>query len=369
MDILVIGGTGPSGPLIVNGLVDRGHRVTILHTGRHEVDTLPPQSVVPHIHADPFDETSFRDGLGDRTFDVVFAMYGRLRMTTEVLAGRTPRLFSIGGVPVYRGFANAADCVPAGMRIPSRESDAGVGDEAAEKIREIWASEQMVFERHPEATHFRYPYIYGPNQVIPREWPIVRRALDRRPHLIVPDGGLTLFSAAFVENAAHAVLMAVDQIDRSAGRSYNVADDYQFSVAQVAEIVMDVVGHRMELVSLPDGSAKSALGILQNDTSHHRVVDTSLIRDELGYRDLVDPEVALRRTIAWQIEHLAPNPAEAENLIEDPFDYAAEDCLVELQRRFVAEAAAVAFNAEPGYTSGYYGPKPNPAGARRSCRG
>ena len=36
MDILVIGGTGPSGPLIVNGLVERGHSVTILHTGRHE---------------------------------------------------------------------------------------------------------------------------------------------------------------------------------------------------------------------------------------------------------------------------------------------------------------------------------------------
>jgi nucleoside-diphosphate-sugar epimerase len=67
MDILVIGGTGPSGPLIVNGLHERGHQVTILHTGKHEVDTLPPQSAVPHIHADPFDEASFRDGIGGRT--------------------------------------------------------------------------------------------------------------------------------------------------------------------------------------------------------------------------------------------------------------------------------------------------------------
>ena len=369
MDVLVIGGTGPSGPLIVNGLVDRGHRVTILHTGRHEVDTLPPQSVVPHIHADPFDETSFRAGIGAQTFDVVFAMYGRLRMTTEVLVGRTPRLFSIGGVPVYRGFGNAADNVPAGMRLPSREDDAGIGEESAEKIRKIWASERMVFERHPDATHFRYPYIYGPNQVIPREWPIVRRALDRRPHLIVADSGLTIMSAAFVGNAAHAVLLAVDQIDRSAGRSYNVADDYQFTIAQLAELVMDEVGHRMELVSLPDGSARPASSTLHNDTAHHRMVDASLIRNELGYRDLVDPEVALRSTIRWQIEHLAPDAAAAEHLLEDPFDYAAEDRLVELQRRLVTEAAAVQFSAEPGYTSGYYGPKPNPAGDRRSFRG
>lgn len=369
MDILVIGGTGPSGPLIVNGLVDRGHRVTVLHSGRHEVDTLPPESVVPHIHCDPFDEASFRDGLGARTFDVVFAMYGRLRMTTEVLVGRTPRLFSIGGVPVYKGFANAADTMPTGMRVGMRESDGGVGDEASDKIRKIWQSEEMVFERHPDATHFRYPYIYGPNQVLPREWPIVKRVLDRRPHLVLPDGGLTLFSHAYVENAAHAVLLAVEQIDRSAGRSYNVTDEYLLTVAQVAELVMDELGHQMEIVSVPDGpAARAALSIIQNDTSHHRVVDASLIREELGYRDIVDPIEAHRRTIRWQVENLGVESAHVDNLLEDPYDYAVEDRLVELQRRFVADAAALSFSSEPGYTSGYYGPRPNPAGARKSFR-
>jgi nucleoside-diphosphate-sugar epimerase len=369
MDILVIGGTGPSGPLIVNGLFERGHRVTVLHTGRHEVDTLPPRSAVPHIHADPFDEASFRAGLGDRTFDVVFAMYGRLRMVTEVLVGRTPRLFSIGGVPVYRGFANSAECFPTGMRVPCREQDAGVSDDAGPKIGRIWQSEQLVFDRHPHATHFRYPYIYGPNQVLPREWPIVRRALDRRPHLLVADGGLTVFSQAFVENAAHAVLLAVDQIDRSAGRSYNVADDYLVTVAQLAELIMDEVGHRMELISVPDEAARPARGILQNDSAHHRVVDAGLIRAELGYRDPVDPIEGLRRTIRWQVEHLGPDSSAVDGLIEDPYDYAAEDRLVELQRRFVSDAAAVAFRTEPGYTSGYYGPRANPAGLRRSFRG
>ena len=297
MDVLVIGGTGPSGPLIVNGLFERGHQVTILHTGAHEVDTIPPQSAVPHIHADPFDEVSFRDGLGERTFDVVFAMYGRLRMITDVLVGRTPRVFSIGGIPVYRGFYNSTDCFPSGMRIMSDEAAAGVGEESAPKIRRIWESEQMVFERHPDATHFRYPYIYGPNQVLPREWPIIRRALDRRRHLIMADGGLTLLTHAFVENAAHAVMLAVDQIDRSAGRSYNVSDDYLLSVAQVAEIVMDELGHHMEILSLPHSVARPAYAVLQTDTAHHRVVDASLIRTELGYRDLVDPIEALRRTI------------------------------------------------------------------------
>ncbi len=84
---------------------------------------------------------------------------------------------------------------------------------------------------------------------------------------------------------------------------------------------------------------------------------------------LVDPIEAHRRTIRWQLEHLARNSAEVDRVLEDPYDYAAEDELVALQRRFMADAAAVRFSSEPGFTSGYYGPVPNPAGARRSMRG
>ena len=49
MKALVIGGTGPSGPYIVNGLLDRGYEVTILHGGQHEVEFAQP---VEHIHTE-----------------------------------------------------------------------------------------------------------------------------------------------------------------------------------------------------------------------------------------------------------------------------------------------------------------------------
>jgi hypothetical protein len=165
------------------------------------------------------------------------------------------------------------------------------------------------------------------------------------------------------------VLLAVEQIDRSAGRSYNISDDYLLTLAQVAEVVMDEVGHRMELISMPDAAARPARSMLHTDNAGHRVVDASLIRDELGYRDVVDPVEALRRTIRWQVANLAGKSAAVDHLAEDPYDYEAEDRLVALQQRFMAEAAAVTFTAEPGYSSGYYGSRPNPAGARRSFRG
>lgn len=369
MDILVIGGTGPTGPFIVNGLVERGHRVTILHSGRHEVDSLPPESVVPHLHADAFDEAAFRDALGERHFDVVFAMYGRLRAIAQVLVGRTARLFSIGGIAVYEGFSDPeCDVFPRGVRIPAHEDGPLAGPEAARKIRKIRESEEVVFEHHPNATHLRYPYIFGPHQILPREWPLIRRALDKRPYLILPDGGLSLMSSSFATNAAHAVLLAFDRESVSSGQIYNVADERQFDLQMVAQLVADELKHEWEILSLPHAVAYPAYPLLQNHSSSHRIVDAAKIRSELGYHDLVDPESALRETIRWQRDHLHGNAATIERNLQDPFDYAAEDALVARYRDFAAACEAVGFESRPGYSYGYYGPRDNPGGSRGSYR-
>jgi nucleoside-diphosphate-sugar epimerase len=41
MRALVIGGTGPTGHFIVNGLRKRGYAVAMLHSGRHELSEIP----------------------------------------------------------------------------------------------------------------------------------------------------------------------------------------------------------------------------------------------------------------------------------------------------------------------------------------
>ena len=93
MNVLVIGGTGPTGPYVVNGLLERGHKVTILHRGTHEVEFIEP---VEHLHGDPHFKETLEETLGNRTFDLVVGMYGRTRYVTEVIKGRTPRFIAIG---------------------------------------------------------------------------------------------------------------------------------------------------------------------------------------------------------------------------------------------------------------------------------
>lgn len=364
MEALVIGGTGPTGPHIVGGLAERGYEVTILHTGRHESPDIPAQ--VRHIHTDPFSADAVADALGAGEYDLALVMYGRLRVLAPLLAGRVGRFLSIGGVAAYAGFSEPRDLSPAGMVVPTPEDGAtAAADEPLDKVRRIVETEAVVFDHHPGATHLRYPLLYGPRQLVPREWSIVRRCLDGRPFLIVPDGGLTLETVCYGENAATAVLCAVDRPEAAAGRVYNVGDSELLTLAQTAEVIADELGHRWELVSMPVELATPARPMLRHWSSRHRVVDTTRIRAELGYRDAVPPLEALARTARWLAEHPVPPGDRVERVLQDPFDYAAEDQLVAAWRRAMSELVPLAGASAAGYSGAYYGREPNPGGGRR----
>ena len=354
---LVIGGTGPTGPFVVDGLRSRGYEVTILHTGRHELDEIPAD--VAHIHTDPFDGEATAEALGAATFDLAIVMYGRLRVLAPLLAGRVGRIITIGGVGAVRGWVDPGDLFPTSMTVPAPvEAPLAEADEPIGKIRRIVETEQLVFDHHPDAIHLRYPMLYGPRQLIPREWPILRRALDRRPALILADGGLTLKSASYVANAAHAVLCAVDARGSVSG-IYNVADSRALTLRQIAEVLADEVGHTFAVVSVPAELAAPARPLVMHWSTGHRVVNTLPLRTELGYDDVIEPEEGLRRTARWLVDN--PPDGQVERLLQDPFDYVAEDVFLERWQASIAAFEPPAFTSEPGYGAAYYGRLPNPA--------
>ena len=355
MKTLVIGGTGPTGHFIVNGLIERGHAVTILHTGRHEVAEIPAQ--VEHVHTDPFDGDALGAALSGRTFDLTIATYGRLRTTCEVLKGKTDRFISVGGVPAYRGYSNPAVLTPNGLPVPVAEDWAKSMDRSEdEKGYRVFRSEGVVFEHHPTATHFRYPLVYGPYQLVPREWCIVRRIRDRRPFIVVPDGGLTLHHCGYAANVAHAVLLAVDKPGAASGQVYNCADSDALTVRQVVDVVAAALGHPWDVVSIPYELAACARPLVAQPTNTHRVFDLAKLKSELGYADVVPASEALAHTARWLIEHQPRPGGPEERNLQDPFDYAAEDSLVAAWRRTLAEFPNVSYAVEPGYTSAYSGP-------------
>jgi nucleoside-diphosphate-sugar epimerase len=350
---LVIGGTGPTGPFVVTGLEQRGFAVTMLHTGRHE---LPELMHLEHLHTSPHDIDQLSAAVGGRSWDVVVATYGRLRDIAALFAARCDQFVSVGGAPVYRGFFDADRWQPPGLPVPTAE-DAPTSEEADDgKSYRIRRTEELLFERIPRAAHFRYPLVYGPRQPAPREWSIVRRALDGRPHIVVPDGGLTLMAAGYVENLAHAVLLAVDHPDAAAGQVFNAADEENLTIAQIVDLVAEELGHRWEVVSMPWDLAVPARPLVQQHRTTHRVLDVGKLRARLGYRDLVPARLAVRRTARWLAEHRPEPGGIEERILEDPFDYANEDRLVASWKAALATVVMPDWPEQPGLGVAYGGP-------------
>jgi nucleoside-diphosphate-sugar epimerase len=362
--VLVIGGTGPTGIPIVQGLVDRGWDVTILHRGTHERAETP--SVVAHLHHDPYDADDLRRALEGRTYDVIIAMYGRLRRIAELTVGKTGRFVSVGGVPAIRGWMNPFLFEPNGLPVPAAEHHPTVREPAEdEKGYRVAQTEEAVFRHHPAAAHFRYPYVYGPHQVVPREWSIVRRILDGRSRIVVADDGLTLHHHGYTENLAHAVLLGVEQPDAAAGKVFNAADEEVLSVRQVVELCASALEHDLEIVSMPWDLATPARPLLAQPLPTHRVLDLTRLKAVLGYRDVLPARDAIARTARWLAAHPIAPGAQEEKVLTDPFDYAAEDQLMDAWLALRSAMPPVPFTTEPGFGLAYSGPGGRPRSRAR----
>jgi len=335
--------------------------VTILHRGTHERDETP--AAVHHLHCDPYDDAALERALDGPSFDLLIAMYGRLRSIARVSAGKVGAFVSVGGVPAYRGWMNPWLFDPPGVPVPVTEDAPEVtapGED--EKGYRIVRTERAVFEHHPNAVHFRYPYVYGPYQLAPREWSIVRRVLDGRERIVVADDGLTLHHHGYTENLAHAVLLAVDDPTAAGGQVFNAADEEVLSVRQVIELVAAALGHTFEVISMPCDLAVPARPLLGQPLPTHRVLDLTKVRTRLGYRDVLPARDAVADTARWLAEHPHQPGGTEEMVLTDPFDYAAEDRLIDAWLAARASVAPLAdgFTTPPGYGLAYSGPGGRP---------
>jgi nucleoside-diphosphate-sugar epimerase len=350
MNALVIGGTGPSGPHIVNGLIERGYEVAVLHGGQHEAEFVQP---VEHIHTDPHFAETLASALDGRSFDVSIATYGRIRLIAEELKGKTQRLITVSGGMLYAPRSDPRwGPLGAPAAIPE-DSPVTVDPDGPRLPYMIWVTEQTVLQAHTEghynATIFRYPGIYGPGAPANPEWSIVRRALDGRRQLIV-GAGRGAGRRAFGQNAAHAVLLGVDKPNESAGQVYNVGEESQYSQSQVARFIGGLMGHEWELVELPPSLAARVYRGGSAQAGPGTEMDITKIRTELGYRDVVGVAEALTRSTEWLVENRPEPGGEIEQQLGDPFAYDAEDELIRAYTEGIAEAESVEF---PEVNSGH----------------
>jgi len=337
MKALVIGGTGFTGPYIINGLIDRGYEVTIMHRGVHETEDIPLE--VEHIHGDPHWPEPIQEALEGRFFDVIVSTHGRLRYVAEAAKGHTERLISIGGEAVFKGWLRVSNPHMYQNLGPSPvpvDEDSWLEDRGFDHfVDKMLETEDFLTESHKagyyNATHFRYAMGYGPRHLAPAEWCIVRRILDGRKEFVLPNNGQVIVCKGFGENEAHGVLLALDKPDASAGQIYNISDETKLTNRQWVELICRTMGYEFEFVDMPLSFVQPGHLCAYPPAlmfPYHEVMDITKVQTQLGYRQIVPTEKAVEISVKWLLDH-PPKPGRVEEQnLSDPFDYEEDDRVI-----------------------------------------
>jgi len=340
MRILIIGGTNFMGPLVVRSLSEQGHEVIVFHRGQTQTD-LP--SEVKEILGDRRSLNEKAVQLQRLAPEVVLDMIPFTEQdalhVTNIFSGIAHRLVAISSQDVYRAFGrvNGKETGPV-ESIPITEESAlrhNLYPYRGETLRtqndpkrwqddydKILVERVVMSDANLTGTILRLPMVYGPGDYQHRLFSYLKRMDDKRPAILLDEAEAQWrWTHGYVGNVADAIALAVTD-QRSAGQIYNIGEPFTFTMADWVALIGKIAGWQGRVVTVQHGRLPEPLR-WEINAEQDIVVDTSRLRRELGYKERVDIEEALRRTVAWE----RANPPKELDLRE--FDYLTEDTFLE----------------------------------------
>ena len=298
--VIILGGTGFVGPHVVRALDRAGHDVTLYHSGRTEAD-LP--TTVRHVHG-RFDELAEHvDGLRALEADVVLDMIPYVREDVarlRLFAGHAERGVAVSSMDVYRAFGRAVGTEPGEPDpLPLTEDSPLRTVVVDEKYDKVGVEEEAAAIEGLPVTIVRLPAVHGPGDGQHRLRGYVRAMDAGEPQIRIQQGvDEWRWLRGYVEDMGHAVALAVAEPE-AAGRTYHVAYERSLSEREWVQEIARVHGWAGDVVAVPAEELPEEERA-QIDPRQSFDVDSSRIRDELGYAERVDFDEALRRTIEWE---------------------------------------------------------------------
>jgi nucleoside-diphosphate-sugar epimerase len=327
MRILVLGGTRFIGPRVVERLVALGHEVAVFHRGQ---TTSPTPAVVRHVQGDRCrlaeHAAEFHRLAPDVVVDMIAFTERDARSLVSTFRGLAGRAVVLSSGDTYRAYGvftgleqGPLESTPLKEDAPLRQTlyvhrAATSGpDDPTYDYEKILVERVVLADASLPGTVLRLPMVYGPGDYQHRLAPYLRRMVDGR-QTIVLDDGLARWRClrGYVEDVAAAIALAVTD-PRAARRVYNVAELTAYTEAEWVARIAEAAGWGGKIVTAPRGRLPVSF-----NTDQDLVTDSSRIRAELGYVEVVAPGEALRQTVAW----------ERKNLPDQSLDYAAEDAVI-----------------------------------------
>ncbi|MFC7204247.1 NAD-dependent epimerase/dehydratase family protein [Haloferax namakaokahaiae] len=246
---LVIGGTRFIGRHLVEDLLDNDYDVTIFNRGNHD-NPFSDDPRVQHIQGDRKDDEALRTAKltvePDAVFDCVAYHPGDVVSAVDTFTDVDAYVYISSGaaygteeIPKREGVAQLCDCSDEQAQ---SDSDESYGPRKAE-------GDRVVFEaasRGINAMSIRPCIVYGPDDYTERLDYWIDRVLNY-DRVLVPGDGTNLWHRAYVEDVASAMRIIAEEGE--AGEAYNVGDQRLVTLREMVELVADVAGTDVEVVT------------------------------------------------------------------------------------------------------------------------
>lgn len=298
-----------TGPYAVRRLHALGHEVTVFHRGEHEAE-LP--AGVRHVHGDLARPPHFPRELRDAAPDVVVHMWAMTEADAESFVDTfrevAARAVVISSGDVYRAYgrlqgleSGPPDPMPLTEDSPLRESRYPYRDMAPSPDHwmvhydKIPVEQVLMSQTDLPANILRFPAVLGPNEYRRfQRWlqPMVRGDAEL---LIQEDWAAWRWTHGFAEDVAEAVVLAVTNA-AAAARIYNVGELHTPTMEERLADFARVAGWRGRIIKAPASELPEGDRMPQ-DFAHHLAYDTTRIRTELGYKEILPHEESLAHTL------------------------------------------------------------------------
>ncbi len=340
MKILIIGGTRFIGPSVVKKLYGQGHDIVLFHRGESNI-ALPEK--IPHILGDRNNLVDFKSRFAkfkpELVLDMAPVTERHAQTVVKVFRGITERVVAISSQDVYQAYGLLLGIEQGDLQPTPTNEDAALrtklypyrqdkprADDDPRKILDDYEKiliERVVMEdKELAGTVLRLPMVYGPLDYQHRFYSYVKRMDDKRPAIIMEKSMADWRSSVgYVENVADAIVLAINN-DRARNRIYNVAEPDNLNQAEWVAKIGEAFGWKGKVIVLPKEKLPEKMHA-DFRSEQDLTVDTSRIRNELGYKEIVPTQEALRITIKWELE----NPP--ANINPEDYDYKTEDRILQ----------------------------------------
>jgi nucleoside-diphosphate-sugar epimerase len=316
MKILLIGGSGFIGQFAAQQLQQSGHHVTIFHRGK----TIAPhgtEEILGDRHFLQDHQPELRRQKFDVVVDFVLSSGRQAQQLVDTFRGIAGRVVALSSMDVYRAWGVFYNSEPGGLQeLPLTEdselrtSRTTYPPEVLKKVQTIYGWLDAEYDKIPveqavlgdpklPGTILRLPMIYGPGDPAHRFHPTLKRIDDGRKQIIFADDVAPLRTPrGYVADVGVAIALAATS-SQAAGRIYNVCETESFGELDWARKIAAATNWSGEFVVLPHDRTPKHL-LWPANTAQHVVASSERIRKELGYRELLPREEAIRHTIEWE---------------------------------------------------------------------